>query len=53
MRNEAVEKLSGGGKIVRVEFQPGVDIGADQPGPDGALMIGGIAGAEVAEIFGL
>src|SRR4249919_3267643 len=29
--------------FVRAEFHPGVDVWADQPRPDGSLVIGGIA----------
>src|SRR5688572_29479872 len=53
MRDEAIEKVSRGSRVVRVQLHPSVDIGADQPSPDGALMIGSVAGAEVAEIFWL
>ena len=43
MRVEPVEQRARAGAIVRVDLQPGVDERADQPGPDRALMIGGVA----------
>src|ERR1019366_7579749 len=45
---ETVEEGECACGIARVHFQPGIDEGADQPGPDRALVIGGVAGAEVA-----
>ena len=44
---------AGAGGVVGVDLQPGVDERADQPGPDGALVIGGVAGAQVAVVVGL
>src|SRR5204862_416067 len=37
-------------RFVRVDLEPGVDERPDQPGPHRALVIGGIAGAQIAEI---
>src|SRR4051812_39794174 len=33
-----------------MDLEPGVDERADQPSPDGALVIGRVAGAQIAEI---
>jgi hypothetical protein len=43
---KAVEEVAGGGEIVGMDPEPGVDEGADQPAPDRALVVGGVAGAE-------
>ena len=53
VRLESFEHLAGAGSIARVHFQPRVDVRADEPGPDGALMVRGITCAEVPKILGL
>ena len=47
---EAVEQPPRAGAVVGMHLQPGVDERADQPGPDGALVIGGVARAQVAVV---
>src|SRR5512141_2225443 len=42
---EAEEHFSRFGFFVWVELEPGIDVRADEPGPDGSLVVGGIAGA--------
>src|SRR5437764_429332 len=44
---EACEQISEPRSIGAGQLQLGVDIGSDQPRPDGALMVGGVAGAEI------
>ena len=41
------------GFLAGMDLQIGVDVRADQPAPDGSLMIGGIARAEVAVVLRL
>ena len=41
------------GELFRVEFQQRVDVRPDQPGPHGALMVSGVARAQVAVVFRL
>ena len=53
MGSEAGQKLACLGQIVGMNAQPGVDEGADQPSPDSALMVSGVAGAEIAKVAGL
>ena len=36
------------GPVVGMDLEPGVNEGSDQPGPDGALMVSGVASAQVA-----
>ena len=50
---EALEHLRRSGTILGVRTQPGVDERADEPSPDGSLMVGGVARAEVAEVLRL
>src|SRR6267143_5009251 len=50
MDRESLKKFAPGRAIERVNFQPGVDEWPDQPGPDRALMIRAVAGAQVAGI---
>src|SRR3954468_22966300 len=40
--DEPLEEPPGAGAVVGVDLQPGVDEGADQPGPDGPLVVGGV-----------
>jgi hypothetical protein len=47
--HEIVRGAAGGG----VDLEPRVDIRTDEPRPDGALMVGGVAGAEVAVVLRL
>ena len=53
MFDQAVEQAAGAGGVVRVHLEPGVDVRADQPRPDGALMVGGVARPQVAVVAGL
>ena len=39
--------------VVRMDAEPGVDERPDQPGPDRSLVIGGVAGPQVAEVLRL
>src|SRR3954451_25489256 len=50
---EPFEVATGAPQVAGVELEPGVDERPDQPGPDGPLVIGGVAGAEVAVVFRL
>src|SRR5437588_276023 len=47
---ESIEKAQSAGAVGRMDFEPRVDERSDQPRPDRALMIGGIACAEVAVV---
>src|SRR5271154_5513472 len=47
---ETVEEMSRSREIIGVDLQPGIDKRADQPSPYGALVVGSIPGAQVAEI---
>src|SRR4051812_47475322 len=47
---ETVEEGQRAGVIARMHFQPRIDEGADQPAPDRALVIGGVAGAKIAVV---
>ena len=49
MRAKTIEERQGSGAFFRMGSKPGVDERADQPGPNRALMIGGIARTEVAD----
>src|SRR5262249_31377799 len=40
-------------RIVRVQLQPGVDVGANEPCPDRSLMIRGVASPQVAVVLRL
>ena len=53
MAAKAGKKIAGHLRFVRMHFQPGIDKRSDQPGPDGALMIGGVAGSRSPSYFGL
>src|SRR5271163_3883602 len=50
MRLETIEKVLRLREIIGVDLQPGIDERADQPSPYCALVVGGIPGAQVAEI---
>src|SRR5712692_10997574 len=47
---KAVEKTPCGLALIRMHLEPGIDKGADQPCPYRALVVGRIAGAQIAEI---
>ena len=47
------KKFPCAGAIVRIHLQPGIDKRPDQPRPDSALMIRGIARSQVAVVAGL
>ena len=53
MRLEAVQEFAGAFQIAGMNFEPGIDERPDQPGPHRPLMIGGVAGAEVAVVLRL
>src|ERR1700685_4841466 len=53
MRPEPFEEAARSFEIVRVHFNPRIDERANEPSPDGALVIGGIARAQVDIIVGL
>src|SRR6202044_1150728 len=52
MRHESVQELARVLEIAGMKFEPGINVWSDQPGPDRALMIGGIAGAKIAIVLG-
>src|SRR5438105_2449075 len=39
---EALQEGPRAGALTRMELEPGVDVGSDEPGPDRALVIGGV-----------
>src|ERR1044071_2092404 len=47
---EAAHKTAGFRACIGMHLEPGVDERADQPSPNGALVIGRVAGAQIAEI---
>ena len=50
MWDESAEKLVCADAIFGINFEPGIDERADQPGPNRPLMIGGISRTNVAKI---
>src|SRR4051794_9596196 len=50
MRLEAAERLPCALPVTREHFEPGIDERPSQPSPDGALVIGCIARAQVAKV---
>src|SRR5687768_9983064 len=52
VRDEPLQKRVCAGAILGVNFEPSIYEGADQPGPNRALMISRVARANVAEISG-
>ena len=48
-----LQEGSGTGELARVELQPGVDEGPDEPAPHRPLVVGGVARAQVAVVPGL
>src|ERR1700733_138413 len=50
VRLEAVEKMARRRYVIRMDPQPGIDERTDQPSPDRPLMIGSIAGPQIAEV---
>src|SRR6185437_13722247 len=51
VRHQALQKPPRLRGMPGVQFQPGVDVGTDQPRPYRALMIGGVARTQVAVIL--
>jgi hypothetical protein len=50
---KAVQEAPSSSVVVRVDLEPGVNKGAYEPGPNRALVIGCVAGAQVAVVAGL
>src|SRR5256714_6243189 len=50
MRHQPLQKLSRARPVVRVQLQPRINPGPDEPGPHCALMIGGVARPEIAAV---
>src|SRR5438067_6230399 len=50
MDRERFQKFTGAPLVIRVNFQPGVDEGSDQPGPNCSLMISTITRAQIAGV---
>ena len=48
MRHKAVEAFARAFQILRMHFEPRIDVGADQPGPNRSLVIGSVAGTKIA-----
>ena len=48
---ETVQATARPGAVLRIYFEPGVDERPNEPGPDGALVVGRIARTQVAEVF--
>src|SRR5215208_244597 len=46
---ESGKKTARGVEVFRVRLEPGIDEGADQPGPHGALVISRVASAKIAK----
>src|SRR3954470_2241707 len=53
MRDETVQEMPGLRRISGVDAQPGVHVRADEPAPDRPLVIGGVAGPQIAVVAGL
>src|SRR5687768_14651889 len=51
MRLEPIEQPSRAGAIRGIHPEPGIDEGTDQPGPDGALVVGRVARAQIAVVL--
>ena len=49
----ALEEAARAGAVVGMELEPRVDARTDQPGPHGALVIRGVARAQIAEVLRL
>src|SRR2546423_11571673 len=50
MDRESFKKFAAGGTIMRMDFEPRVNKRTDEPGPDRALMIRAVAGAQIAGV---
>src|SRR5438477_7742883 len=50
VHRERFKKFSSGRTIMRINFQPSVDEGPDQPGPNRTLMISAVARSEIATV---
>ena len=50
---KAVEEASGSSIVIWVDLEPDVNQGTHEPGPDSALVIARVAGAQVAIVAGL
>ena len=53
VRREAFETAPRARLVVRMDLEPGIDERADQPAPDRALVVGGVARAQVAVVLRL
>src|SRR5581483_12337782 len=53
VRGEAIDQPASLAPLRRVELEPRLDVAADEPRPDRALVIGGIAGTQVAGVLRL
>src|SRR5258708_10700687 len=47
---QTFQEAPGGGALIWVKLDPGVDPRSDEPCPDRALVVRGVAGAEIAEV---
>src|SRR5256885_16856073 len=50
MRLKAVQEASGSSVVIWINLEPGVNKGTHEPGPDSALVIGPVAGTQVAVV---
>ena len=51
MRGKAFQESARCFVVVGIDAQPCIDKGSDEPGPDGALVVGRIAGPQVAVVL--
>ena len=51
VRLETIEQRARTGAVLGMQLQPRVDEGPNQPGPDGALMVRGVARPQVAVVL--
>src|SRR5690349_5820638 len=50
MDRKSFKKSARSGTIVRIDFEPGINKGTNQPRPHRALMVCAIAGAQIASV---
>src|SRR5919199_6239456 len=50
MRLKAMQKVSGSSVVIWVDLEPGINPGTHEPGPDRALVISCVTGAQVAVV---
>src|SRR5688572_5014595 len=48
--DETLQQFASAGEIVGMQLEPGVDVRPDQPAPNRSLMIGGVAGPQIAAV---